>query len=376
MGQSFRIFRVYGIDIKVHFSLLFILAFLIYAFYVMPPPYGYSDFPQQIRSVMAIITTIAFFGCILFHELCHSYFALKFGSKVRGIILFIFGGVSLIDEIPKEPKKEFVMAIAGPAGSFVLALVSYIFMFTPNSVVDRFFFIMWYFNLVLGVFNLIPAFPMDGGRVLRSVLAGRMGFIRATKVAAEVGRFMAIAMAILGLLMPNIWLILIALFVYLGAGEEERHVTLEGILNRFKVADIMTPNPICVKQDMPKQQVLNLMMKFKHLGYPVTDDFGRIVGVVTLKDLLEKPGNTVGEVMSRKIVVVRPDATADKVLKLMMENNIGRLPVVDEDGKVVGIVTRSDIMRVTEIVEVLKQYSKFYGTSDYTPEFIQRAQSE
>ncbi len=360
--QSFKICRIYGIDVKVHFSLVFILAFLIYAFYVMPPPFGYSDFPQTMRFAMAFITTIAFFGCILFHELCHSYFAIKFGSRVRGIILFIFGGVSLIDDIPKEPKKEFIMAIAGPAGSFLIAFVSYVMMLIPNPVAERFFFIMWYFNLILGAFNLIPAFPMDGGRVLRSILAEKMGFVKATKVAAEVGRFMAIAMAIVGLMMPNIWLILIALFVYLGAGEEERHVTLEGILSKFRIADIMTPSPICVKVDTPKQQVLELMMRFKHLGYPVVDEFGRLVGIVTLKDIIEKQGETVGEVMSRNVVAVTPDTTADKVLKLMTEKGIGRVPVVDESGRVVGIVTRSDIMRVTEIVEVIKHYSKLYGS--------------
>ncbi len=357
--QSFKICRIYGIDVKVHFSLAFILAFLIYAFYVMPPPYGFSDFPSKTRLIMAIVTSIAFFGCILFHELCHSYFAIKFGSKVKGIILFIFGGVSLIDPIPREPKKEFIMAVAGPAGSFLIAFISYFLMHLPFPILSRFFFIMYYFNLILGAFNLIPAFPMDGGRVLRSVLAERMGYVKATKVAAEVGRFMAIGMAILGLLMPNIWLILIALFVYLGAGEEERHVTLEGILRKFRVYDIMTPNPICVTPDMPKNKVLELMLKYKHLGYPVVDEDGRLLGIVTLHDILEREGELVGDVMSKEVVFLKPEDTADKALKLMTERGIGRLPVV-ENGKIVGIVTRSDIMRVTEIIEVIEHYSKHY----------------
>ncbi len=369
MSQSFRICRIAGIDVKVHFSLIFILLFLIYAFYVMPPPYGFADFPPNLRLAMSVITTIFFFACILFHELCHSYFAIKFGSRVRGIVLFIFGGVSLIDEIPKEPRKEFIMAIAGPAGSFFLAFVSYVLMvLIPVLPLQRFFFIMWYFNAILGAFNLIPAFPMDGGRVLRSFLAQRMGYVKATRVAAEVGRFMAITMAIFGLFIMNIWLILIALFVYLGAGEEERHVTIEGILSRFRIADIMTPNPICVKPDMPKEKVMELMLKYKHLGYPVVDEFGRLVGIVTLKDLMEKPGETVGDVMTRDVVAVTPYASADKVLRIMTERGIGRIPVVDESGRVVGIVTRSDIMRVTEIVEVINNYSKLYGREEhYSP---------
>ncbi len=361
MSQSFRICRIAGIDVKVHFSLIFILAFLIYAFYVMPPPYGYADFPPDLRLVMAVITTIVFFACILFHELCHSYFAIKFGSKVRGIVLFIFGGVSLIDEIPKEPRKEFIMAIAGPAGSFFLAFLSYLLMAVSADPLQRFFFIMWYFNAILGAFNLIPAFPMDGGRVLRSFLAQKMGYVKATRAAAEVGRFMAIAMAVFGLIGGNVWLILIALFVYLGAGEEERHVTLEGMLSRFKIADIMTPNPICVTPDTPKDEVLELMLKYKHLGYPVVDEYGRILGIVTLKDLIEKPGERVEDVMTRNVVVTTPDASADKILKIMTEKGIGRIPVVDESGRVIGIVTRSDIMRVTEIVEVIENYSKLYG---------------
>ncbi len=375
MSQSLRIFRIYGIDVKVHFSLIFILAFLIYAFYIMPPPYGYSDFPNNVRFAMAVITSIVFFVCILFHELCHSYFAIKFGSKVKGIILFIFGGVSLIDPIPKEPKKEFLMAIAGPIGSFLIAFISYILLILiPIPVLDRFFYIMWYFNLILGAFNLIPAFPMDGGRVLRSILAEKMGFIKATKVAAEVGRFLAITMAILGLIMPNIWLILIALFVYLGAGEEERHVTLEGILSKFRISDIMTPNPICVTPDMPKEQVIELMLKYKHLGYPVVDEYGKIVGIVTLHDILSKQGELIGEVMSKNIVVLTPNDTADKALKLMTEKGIGRLPVVDENGRIIGIVTRSDIMRVSEIVEVINHYKNLYISETSEPSKIQHLQ--
>ncbi len=362
MSQSFRICRIRGIDVKVHFSLMFVLAFLIYAFYIMPPPYGYADFSPSLRLAMSVLTTIVFFACILSHELCHSYFALKFGSRVRGIVLFIFGGVSLIDEIPKEPKKEFVMAIAGPAGSFLLAALSYVLMVSiPIPPLQRFFFIMWYFNAILGAFNLIPAFPMDGGRVLRSFLAQRMGYVKATRVAAEVGRFMAITMALFGFVSMNIWLILIALFVYLGAGEEERHVTIEGILNRFRIADIMTPNPICVTPETPREKVVELMLKYKHLGYPVVDELGKLVGIVTLKDLIEKPGETVGDIMSRKVVAVTPYASADRVLRLMTEKGIGRVPVVDESGRVIGIVTRSDVMRVTEIVEVIENYSKLYG---------------
>ncbi len=352
MKQSFKICKIFGIDISVHFSLLFILAFLTYALYVNPPPFGFSNLVGVERIVLSILTAILVFVCILIHELSHSLVAMRFGAKVRGIVLFIFGGVALIENIPREPKKEFLMALAGPMASLSIALIS--FLATPLH--KQFFFLLGYFNLILGLFNLIPAFPMDGGRILRSILARKMGFVKATKVSAEIGKFLAILMAIFGIFV-SWWLILIALFIYIGASEEEKLITIEGLLARFKVRDIMTPNPIYVTPETKVRDVIDLMLKHKHLGYPVVKD-GVLVGIVTLKDVINANGDEIVErVMSRRIVTISPDENAFKALKIMSEKGIGRLPVV-ENGRLVGIVSRSDVVRVLEIIEALEASRK------------------
>lgn len=352
MKQSFKICKIFGIDISVHFSLLFILAFLTYALYVNPPPFGFSNLVGVERFVLSVLTAVLVFVCILIHELSHSLVAIRFGAKVRGIVLFIFGGVALIENIPREPKKEFLMALAGPVASLFIALIS----FLAIPLHKQFFFLLGYFNLILGLFNLIPAFPMDGGRILRSILARKMGFVKATRVSAEVGKFLAILMAIVGIFV-SWWLILIALFIYIGASEEEKLITIEGLLARFKVRDIMTPNPIYVTPETKVRDVIDLMLKHKHLGYPVVKD-GVLVGIVTLKDVINANGDEIVErVMSRRIVTISPDENAFKALKIMSEKGIGRLPVV-ENGRIVGIVSRSDVVRVLEILEALEASRK------------------
>ncbi len=349
MRQSVRICRVFGIDVNVHFSLIFILAILVYVFYVNPPPFGFSNLPPTTRLSLSILMSLALFLSILLHELGHSLVAIRFGSRVRGIVLFIFGGVALIENIPKEPKKEFSMALAGPLTSFVIALIS----FALLSLNKQFFFLLGYLNMVLGLFNLFPAFPMDGGRILRSLLASKMGFVKATRLSAEVGKFLAVLMAVFGIFVGNIWLILIALFVYIGANEEERLVTVEGLLGRFKVKDIMTPDPVYVTPDTTVRDVIKLMLERKHLGYPVVED-GRLIGIVTLKDVVNADEDArVRDVMSTDLITVSPDDDALKALRFMSERGIGRIPVVD-DGRLVGIVSRSDIVKIVEILEAVE----------------------
>ncbi len=344
MAYSFKICRIFGIDVKVHVSLAVILALLVYVFYVNKPPLGFSDLPNPIRILYSSAMAISIFVAVLVHELSHSLVARRMGANVREIILFIFGGVAVIERLPKEPKKEFAIAIAGPLASLSLAL----FMLIPL----RLFILFGYFNLVLALFNLIPAFPMDGGRVLRSLLAKRYGYVRATRISASIGKVLAIVMGITGLF-TNIWLTLIALFIYMGAVEEEKAVTLEGLLAKYRVGDIMTSNPIYVTPDTTVKDVIDLMLKHKHLGYPVVEN-DRVVGIVTLKDIMNADENdVVANVMSREVVVVTPNTEVFEALKLMTEKRIGRIPVV-EDGKLVGIVSKSDIVKLAEILEVLR----------------------
>lgn len=352
MRTSFRLFRISGIDVELHISLVVLLLLLIYAFTVTSSPYGFADFPATERIVLSTLAAIALFISILIHEFSHSIFARRYGVRVKRIVLFIFGGVAMMESMPKKPKEEFTVAIAGPAASIGLAALSYLLSFIPNTTISAFFSLFSYFNIILAVFNLIPAFPMDGGRVLRSFLAERMSYGKATKLAAEVGRGLAIVMAIFGIFY-NPWLILVALFIYMGASEEERLVLLENVLGRVKVEDVMSRDVMFLTPDSKVSEVIDILLKHKHLGYPVIDD-GKLVGIITLKDIIgANPDAAIRDLMSGEVITIEPQKSAFEAFKIMSEKRIGRLPVV-KDGEVIGIISRSDLMRVKEILETLE----------------------
>ena len=347
MASSLKIGSIYGIEIRVHISLILILLLLSYIFYISPFPYGFMGL--KFAALLSIISSISLFIAVLLHELAHSILSLKSGINVRGIILFIFGGISLIEEIPKEPEKEMKIAFAGPLTSLILGFATILISQALPTPLYEFFYVFGRINIFLAVFNLIPAFPLDGGRILRAFMSRSMGFVRATRVAAETGKFMAILFGIVGLLY-NPWLILIALFIYMGANEEEKLAVVENILRKIKISEIMTSDPIFVTPETTLEEVKDLMFRFRHLGYPVVEN-GEVVGIVTLHDVV-RGGERVADVMSREIVSISPDDDAYKAFRLMNQHNIGRIPVVKE-GQLVGIVSRTDLIRVLEILEVL-----------------------
>lgn len=353
MKYSFKIAKLFGIDVYIHITLFLIIAILSYILLITPQPFGYlnANYPEWIKLILSIFSATSLFFAVLLHELAHSLVSKKYGINVKNIVLFIFGGIASIEEIPKEPKKEILISLAGPAASFALALTSYAISLIDLPIFSDFFIVFAYFNAVLAVFNLIPAFPLDGGRVLRGFLASKMNFVKATRMAAEIGKMIAIFMGILGFFV-NPWLILIALFIYMGANEEEKMIVVENLLEKIKVAEIMTPNPVVVSADWKVSDVLGLMLKFKHLGYPVVKD-GKLVGIVTLKDVMNARGDEkVENVMTKELITIHPNQTAFDAFKLISSNKIGRILVV-EDGKLVGIISRTDLMRVLEILEVL-----------------------
>ncbi|HEY0196356.1 MAG TPA: site-2 protease family protein, partial [Methanobacterium sp.] len=204
-----KIFSIFGIPVELHFSfLLLMLAIYLVAIFNLIP---------GVDVVVAILITLLFVTVVL-HELTHSYVAQRYGVEIERIVLLPIGGISAMKELPRDPHQELRIAIAGPLTNLVLAAVLYpVFLLFGNSLSPSLNFLLYYFillNLLLGAFNLLPAYPMDGGRVLRAFLAERMSFIRATELAASIGKQLAIVMAIVGLFF-NPFLIFIAIFVYL-----------------------------------------------------------------------------------------------------------------------------------------------------------------
>ncbi|MDP2217075.1 MAG: site-2 protease family protein [Methanolobus sp.] len=232
MRNSLQIARIFGIPIKIHISFLFVLPFFAWIFAQQPEPYGFAGVgPDILRYALAFATAILLFASVLVHELAHSYLSLRYGTNVREISLYLIGGVSAIEGQLTNPVKEATMAFAGPFSSLIMGVfllgVNYILnpavSTAEGSAIFLVIFILGYINVILAMFNLIPAFPMDGGRILRALLATRMGFVEATEKAATVGKILAIIMGIIGLLI-SFWLVLIAIFIYMGATGEEKQV--------------------------------------------------------------------------------------------------------------------------------------------------------
>lgn len=263
-----------------------------------------------------------------------------------------------------DPAVELPMALVGPLTSLGVGLICTALVFVTGPLVGDpgiagvLVFVFGYLgllNIFLFAFNLLPAFPMDGGRVLRAWLAQRMPLPRATKIAADVGKVFAVIFGILGVVLLNPILILIAFFIYIGAGQESTAVKYNFLLQDVTVGTIMAGNVISVPPAMPVREVIQDMYATKHLGFPVVDR-GVLVGMVTLADVhkippLDREAMLVRDIMTREVITLPPEAPVMDALRIMSVRDIGRIPVVKNDG-IVGIVTKTDIFKVIELREI------------------------
>jgi Zn-dependent protease/CBS domain-containing protein len=376
MVSSLKIGSVMGIPIKLHVTFLLILPFIAFAFATTPSrplPLGFADVPDiWVRIGLSLFAAILLFVCVLIHEIGHSYVAVKNGIKISGITLFLFGGVSEMEDIPRNPGVEMLMAFVGPAISVVLGVIFAAIYFLVPGMRDDIYTgtmvaLLAYMNIVLGLFNIIPAFPMDGGRVLRGFLAERMPYIRATRIAVSIGKLFAYILALIGLLAwpVGLWFIVIAIFIYIAAGEEERSTTVSLTLEGIKVKDIMTGDVHTLEANTTVAQAIDTMFKLKHLGYPIMEN-GKMVGIVTLTDVSRVPAEArattpVKDVMTRKVITLKPDDDAFAALQKLSTNKIGRLVVMEGD-RIVGIISRTDMLKALELYEVTRSGKLQPGT--------------
>ncbi|MEA1984407.1 MAG: CBS domain-containing protein [Euryarchaeota archaeon] len=363
MKTSFKIGTVMGIDIKLHITFLMVLPIFAMVFAVNSAPYGFADIEPPLQYVLSLLCTVLLFTCVLLHELGHSYFAQKYGFKVDNITLFLIGGISSMEEIPRDPAQEAKMAFAGPMVSFIIGSI----LLTSNFVLSyllpaytltspyRLVLILGSINIVLGMFNLLPAFPMDGGRILRAWYARKMSYVEATHTAANVGKMFALLMALLGLMSSpwNPWLLMIAIFVYMGASGEYRATMVTTTLEKVKIRDVMTSDVVSVPPSLTIEQLTQFMFEHKHMGYPVMEH-DVLKGIVTFTDVrkvmpLERFSALISDVMTRDVVSISMDAPASDAFKLITSNNIGRLIVMDDD-VVVGILSRTDLMHTMTLL--------------------------
>jgi Zn-dependent protease len=368
MKTSFSLGKILGISIQVHFTFLIILALFSWFFatahitiWKFNLGFGNEAIPFLGKIGLGVLVSLLFFLCVLLHEIAHSYIAIRMGQKVRGITLFIFGGISQLDDIPHEPPLELKITLAGPLISIGLAAVFFFLFFVPTTIDAISSFNLFsiamgtlsFYNLLIGVFNLIPAFPLDGGRVVRALLATRMEYGRATKTAATIGKIIAVFMAIIGIFI-NIWLTLVAIFIYMGASQEEKTVEMSLALEGLTVKDIMSTPVVTVPPDMPLDDLSDYMMIHKHMGYPVTEN-SKLVGIVTVTDLHGHKKNSVStqikDIMTTPVITISSDNNAIDAFKIMAKNNVGRL-VVTKNNQVQGIITRSDLFHAVKLKDL------------------------
>ena len=382
--MSFQIAKVKGIPIRLHFTLLVTFVLISWTVAVRFTPNIYPGLSSIEYWTVGILGAIVLFLSVTLHELSHSVMAKRYGLHVREIILFIFGGVSNIEdldafgerkinngkEVSKEFKKEFKIAVAGPVASFILAgIFSLLFLLISQgtlqteSVLNKVVGIILLYGAIvntgLGIFNLVPAFPLDGGRILRAVIfKWKHDYQRATKIAAKTGviisyAFMAVGFMIMifGDFFGGTWILLVGWFLNNGAQSYMSQYDLTSLLVGVRLRDIMNTNIISLKETFTVGYCLReYFNKYAKDSFPVLDDHGRLRGLVTFKDAINmaetKRDSTYAEeiMIPADNLIISPLGYADEALMRMTNRPVRKVFVCDEEGKLLGLVSKTDIM--------------------------------
>lgn len=362
-GKRIHLFKLFGFKVGIDITWFFLAIFITWSLAEGLFPTYFKDIPQHLYWWMAIFGMLGLFGSIVFHEFCHSLVARRYGIPMKGITLFIFGGVAEMSEEPVSPKAEFLMAIAGPLSSFFLAGVLYLL----NIAASNFGLpltvqgVLWYLaliNLVLACFNLIPAFPLDGGRVLRSILWGAKKNIRwATRISSKIGSgfglfliFVGIINIIGGQIISGMWQVLIGMFIRGASSGSYQQLMMKEAFKGEHVSDFMKTDPVTVPPDITIYQlVTDYIYKHHYKMFPVTRD-GELLGCVSTADIKKIPREeweqkNVGDILSTcsEENSVTEDTDATRALTIMNQSGNSRLIVV-RNGELAGIITLKDML--------------------------------
>lgn len=363
MRGTFRIFSIRGIPIRIHYSFLLVLPFLAVLFgRAFAAAAQRAEVPPTLLHgspwLWGLGVAVGLFAAVLVHELAHALYALSKGIAVRDITLLMIGGVSQMAEQPQRSRDEAIMALVGPAASLALGAALYVACESIRSIAHfdlRFaLFYLSQLNLALGFFNLIPAFPMDGGRVLRAALVPRLGMLRATRAAAVAGKTFAVIFGVVGLFSFNVLLILVALFVYFGAEGESQQALIRATLGHVKVRDLMAARTAAVEARDPVSSTAEAMIRERRLALPVTES-AQAFGVVTLEDVrrvpLEQQENTPTGRVAHRVPALAPDDEVWRAVRIMDSEGLSQLAVA-EQGTLVGTLSHADVARGIRLQEL------------------------
>jgi len=365
---SIRIGKILGIDVEINYTwfLIFFLVVISFSFIFRQDPY---NIPLAVSVVMAVATSLLFFGSVLIHEVSHSFVAKRNQIDIKKITLFIFGGVAQMADEPSTPQIEFKMAIAGPLTSLFFALFfgAWWGFFSVLNLGIGFsvpFGLLAQINLGLAIFNLLPGFPLDGGRVARAALWYFLKDIRrATRIASYGGQAVALTLIFTGFLLffvagvafQGLWLILIGWFLNHAAQSSYRQMELQYSLSDVKVGEIMVTDVITVDPGLTIDRIVDeYFLRHKVGRLPVVEN-GNLIGIVTLHDVKEVPREewptkTAGQVatLMDEEIETRPEEEVFKALMKMAKAEVGHLLVV-ENGHLIGLITKSDILRLIRV---------------------------
>lgn len=373
MNRSIHIITVLGIPIELNFSWFIIFFLVTWTLAQNYFPAVLPGLPSYVYWTMSFVAAVLFFMSLLAHELSHSVVAQKNKLPISGITLFIFGGVAHMSKEPQTPAIEFKMAAAGPLCSFAISLfffaltqLFYGLKFPMALVVSTDY--LSFINLAVGIFNLIPGFPLDGGRILRAALWSLYGDIKkATRVASAFGKGFAYLLMGIGLLylfygvvLSGIWLIFIGFFLQEAASSSYQQVAFKKYLNGVKVRGIMTSNVVTVGENLTLTSLVDdFFFKYRLTSFPVLSDEGDVKGLITIHAVKDVPrekwaSTKVSDAMVplKRDLVVGPSADIFDALTQMAGNGVGRL-LVTQDGKLIGIISQRDVMRLFEVKENL-----------------------
>lgn len=366
MGSSFRLARIMGVDVGVHWSWVLIFGIVTWSFATGVLDHYYPGWTDAQRWSVAALVSLVFFLSVLVHELSHAVVSNRLGLPVRSITLFVFGGIANLDREPEHASEEFKIAIVGPLSSLALGVVfaaGWAALYPINEDIAGISAYLALINVSLAVFNMLPGFPLDGGRVFRSIVWDRnRDRLRATRVASRVGEFIAYGMMAIGVLemvvggvVSGIWFVLIGLFLRNASVASYEQLLIETTLSGIRVRDVMRIDPPRVEPDMTVDALVRGRILTGHARCFLVVAAGELAGVMTLTDVQRVPVDqwtttTVYRAMTpaSQLHTVGPQDNLTDVLRLMAMHDINQLPVLD-GRELVGMLDRGDLLRFIEV---------------------------
>ena len=359
MGWSLTMGSVAGTAIRIHVTFLLFLAWIFGVSYVSG---------GAAAAWSGLLFMVLLFLCVLLHEFGHIFTARAFGVMTPDVILLPIGGVARLERIPEKPSEEFLIAIAGPAVNVVIAAVLVLVAgasLDPSQLAaiesekaglaERLAAV----NVFLALFNLIPAFPMDGGRVLRALLATRFGYVRATEIAASIGQFVAFLLGFIGLF-GNPLLIFVAVFVYLAAASEAHLVAIRAISQGVPVSAAMMTQFAALAPHERVDQAVETLLRTSQSEFPVVED-GRLVGLLGRQDIIKAlkevgPQAAIGDVMNQQVPTISNRRYLDEAFRMLQEKSVPAVGVVDAGDRLVGLITSETIGEMLMVREAMPRF--------------------